>query len=101
MTQTGQDRTPARLLQSGRRPGVLNQNNYPERFTPLHPQSVAMRTLLSLTEHRRELVNDKTRLTNRLTGRGAYSTCVANWVVQTEEVRKPIVCETALRRPLL
>jgi transposase len=39
---------------------------HPERFSPLQPQSVAMRTLLSLTEHRRELVDDKTRLTNRL-----------------------------------
>jgi hypothetical protein len=40
---------------------------HPERFTPLQPQSVAMRTLLSLTERRRESVGDKTRLTNRLT----------------------------------
>jgi len=40
---------------------------HPERFTPLRPQSVQMRTLLSLTEHRRELVGDKTRFTNRLT----------------------------------
>lgn len=40
---------------------------HPERFTPIHPQSAAMRSLLSLTEHRRELVGDKTRLTNRLT----------------------------------
>jgi hypothetical protein len=34
---------------------------HPERFTPLQPQSVAMRTLISLTEGRRELVNDKNR----------------------------------------
>ena len=40
---------------------------HPERFTPLQPQSADMRTLLSLTEHRRELVGDKTRFTNRLT----------------------------------
>ena len=40
---------------------------HPERFTPLQPQSRDMRTLLSLTEHRRELVGDKTRFTNRLT----------------------------------
>jgi len=31
---------------------------HPERFTPLKPQSVAMRTLLSLIERRRELVAD-------------------------------------------
>src|ERR1017187_3315403 len=35
---------------------------HPERFAPLQPQSEGMRTLLSLTEHRREWVNDKTRL---------------------------------------
>ena len=40
---------------------------HPQRFTALRPQSVEMRTLLSLTEHRRELVGDKTRFTNRLT----------------------------------
>lgn len=39
---------------------------HPERFTPLQPQSAAMRSLLSLVEQRRELVNDKTRFTNRL-----------------------------------
>jgi transposase len=39
---------------------------HPERFTPLQPQSAEMRTLCNLTEHRRELVGDKTRFTNRL-----------------------------------
>jgi transposase len=39
---------------------------HPERFAPLRPQSVAMRSLLSLVEQRRELVGDKTRFTNRL-----------------------------------
>ena len=40
---------------------------HPERFAALQPQSVGMRTLISLTERRRELVNDRIRLTNRLT----------------------------------
>src|SRR5258708_29713017 len=39
---------------------------HPERFAPLRPQSVAMRSLLSLVEQRRELVGDKTRFTTRL-----------------------------------
>src|SRR6266851_2556362 len=39
---------------------------HPERFAPLRPQSVAMCSLLSLVEQRRELVGDKTRFTNRL-----------------------------------
>jgi hypothetical protein len=37
-----------------------------ERFAPLRPQSVAMRSLFSLVEQRRELVGDKTRFINRL-----------------------------------
>jgi transposase len=37
-----------------------------DKFTPLRPQSVRMRTLLYLVEQRRRLVGDKTRYTNRL-----------------------------------
>ncbi len=37
-----------------------------ERFKPLQPQSVPMRTLITLVEQRRKLVADKVRLTNRL-----------------------------------
>ena len=37
-----------------------------ERFKPLRPQSVEMRQLLYLVEQRRQLVDDKTRFTNRL-----------------------------------
>ncbi|WP_193727984.1 IS110 family transposase [Paraburkholderia franconis] len=40
--------------------------HHPERFGPLKPQSVQMRTLVSLVERRRQLVGDQTRLTNRL-----------------------------------
>ena len=39
---------------------------HPERFAPLRPQGVVMRSLLSLVEQRRDLVGDHTRLTNRL-----------------------------------
>ena len=39
---------------------------YPHHFTPLKPQSVAMRTLGFLVEQRRLLVDDKKRLVNRL-----------------------------------
>jgi len=39
---------------------------HPERFKALQPQSVEMRTLVSLVEQRRRLVNDKIRITNRL-----------------------------------
>jgi transposase len=40
--------------------------NHPGHFEPLNPQSVEMRTLTTLVEQRRRLVNDKIRSTNRL-----------------------------------
>jgi transposase len=40
--------------------------HHPERFGPLRPQSVPMRSLVSLVERRRQLVGDQNRLTNRL-----------------------------------
>ena len=40
---------------------------YPEKLAPLNPQSARMRTLEQLVEMRRRLVDDQTRITNRLT----------------------------------
>ena len=37
-----------------------------EHFTALNPQSVEMRTLMTLVEQRRRLMNDRVRMTNRL-----------------------------------
>jgi transposase len=39
---------------------------HPEHFQALKPQSVEMRTLMTLVEQRRRLMNDRVRLTNRL-----------------------------------
>ena len=39
---------------------------HPDRFNPLQPQSVEIRTLTYLVEQRRGLVNDRIRITNRL-----------------------------------
>ncbi|MGF6875079.1 IS110 family transposase [Paraburkholderia sp. MM5477-R1] len=39
---------------------------HPERFAPLRPQSAGMRSLSSLIEQRRLLVDDRVRFTNRL-----------------------------------
>lgn len=39
---------------------------HPERFRKLTPQSTEMRTLIELVEHRRLLVQDRIRVTNRL-----------------------------------
>jgi transposase len=39
---------------------------HPERFKPLKPQSSEIRALATLVEQRRQLVNEKIRITNRL-----------------------------------
>ncbi len=39
---------------------------HPEHFQALNPQSVEMRTLMTLVEQRRRLMNDRVRVTNRL-----------------------------------
>jgi hypothetical protein len=73
--------------------------HHPERFRPLQPQSVAMRTLLSLTEHRRELVDDKTRLTNRLTDNlKQYYPQVLDWFEQRDTI---LFCDFLSRWPTL
>jgi len=40
--------------------------SHAEHFKALKPQSVEMRTLMILVEHRRRLMNDRVRITNRL-----------------------------------
>jgi transposase len=40
---------------------------HPERLNPVQPQSVEMRILEQLVESRRRLVDDQTRITNRIT----------------------------------
>ena len=40
---------------------------YPEKLSPLDPQSAEMRALEQLVEMRRRLIDDQTRITNRLT----------------------------------
>ena len=40
--------------------------HHPDRFAPLNPQSVEMRTLMTLVEQRRRLMNDRVRTTNRI-----------------------------------
>jgi len=72
---------------------------HPERFAPLQPQSVPMRTLLSLTEHRRELVDDKTRLTNRLANTlKQYYPQALEWFDQRDTI---LFCDFLTRWPTL
>jgi transposase len=72
---------------------------HPERFAPLRPQSVAMRSLLSLVEQRRELVGDKTRLTNRLCDTlKQYYPQALEWFEQRDTV---LFCDFLTRWPTL
>ena len=56
-----------------------------ERFHPLKPQSIKMRTLLHLVEKRRRLVGDRLRFSNRLTSTlKQYYPQAAEWFVHKE-----------------
>ena len=75
------------------------QLRHPERFAPLRPQSVAMRSLLSLVEQRRELVGDKTRFTNRLCDTlKQYYPQALEWFGQRDTV---LFCDFLTRWPTL
>ena len=72
---------------------------HPQRFAPLQPQSEGMRTLISLAEHRRELVDDKTRITNRLTDTlKQYYPQALDWFEQRDTV---LFCDFLARWPTL
>ena len=72
---------------------------HPERFAPLNPQSVEMRTLACLVEHRRNLVDDKTRITNRLRSTlKQYYPQMLEWFKHVDTV---MVCDFITRWPTL
>jgi transposase len=72
---------------------------HPERFKPLQPQSVAMRTLASLVEHRRTLVDDRKRITNRLRcALKQYYPQTLDWFEQLDTV---LFCDFITRWPTL
>src|SRR6202162_2333072 len=72
---------------------------HPERFAQLRPQSVAMRSLLSLIEQRRELVGDKTRFTHRLTSTlKQYYPQALEWF---EDIDTVLFCDFLTRWPTL
>jgi transposase len=72
---------------------------YPHRFTPLKPQSVAMRTLGFLVEQRRLLVDDKKRLVNRLGHTlKQYYPQVLDWFEQHDTI---VFSDFVLRWPTL
>jgi len=72
---------------------------HPERFEALRPQSVEMRTLMSLVEQRRQLVNDRIRLTNRL--RSALKQYYPQTLEWFDHIDTPIFCDFISRWPTL
>lgn len=73
--------------------------SHPNRFKPLQPQSVEMRTLSSLVEQRRSLVNDKIRITNRL--RAALKNYYPQVLEWFDHIDTPLFCDFIMHWPTL
>ncbi len=70
-----------------------------DRLKPWRPDDEKTRTLQYLVEHRRRLINDRTRLSNRLTAAlKGYFPQVLDWF---PDIRTPLVCEFLRRWPEL
>jgi len=70
-----------------------------EKLQPLRPQSPTMRALAQLVEHRRRVVGDKVRLTNRLTSPlKNYVPQVLHWFQDKDTT---ILCDLLSRWPTL
>jgi Transposase. len=70
-----------------------------DRLKPWRPDDEKTRTLQYLVEHRRRLVNDRTRLSNRLTAAlKGYFPQVLDWF---PDIRTALVCEFLRRWPEL
>lgn len=70
---------------------------HPDRFHPLKPQSVEMRALMTLTEQRRRLMNDRVRLTNRL--RNALKQYYPQALEWFDRIDTPLFCDFIRRWP--
>jgi len=70
-----------------------------DKLTPLVPQSPTMRALAQLVEHRRRLVGDKVRLTNRLTS--ALKNYFPHALQWFQEKDTAIFCDFLSRWPTL
>jgi len=72
---------------------------HPDQFHPWQPQSAQMRTLAQLVEHRRTLVADRVRVTNRLTAAlKLYFPQVLDWF---EDKATLVFCEFLKQWPTL
>jgi transposase len=72
---------------------------HPDRFNPLKPQSVEIRTLASLVEQRRRLVNDQGRITNRL--RYTLKQYYPQTLEWFDHIDTPLFCDFITRWPIL
>lgn len=72
---------------------------HPEHFKPLQPQSTEMRALMTLVEQRRRLVNDKTRITNRL--RSTLKQYYPHTLEWFDHLDTLLFCDFILRWPTL
>lgn len=72
---------------------------HPERFKPLQPQSVEIRMLACLVEQRRNLVDDKIRVTNRL--RVALKQYYPQMLEWFDHIDTPLFCDFLTRWPTL
>ncbi len=72
---------------------------HPDHFQALKPQSVAMRTLMTLVEQRRRLMNDRVRLTNRL--RNALKQYYPQALEWFDRIDTPLFCDFIKRWPSL
>ncbi len=70
-----------------------------EHFKPLNPQSVEMRTLMTLVEQRRKLMHDRVRLTNRL--RNALKQYYPQALEWFEHIDTLLFCDFIRRWPSL
>jgi len=73
--------------------------SHAEHFKPLQPQSVEMRTLMTLVEHRRQLMNDRVRITNRL--RNALKQYYPQALEWFDHIDTPLFCDFIRRWPSL
>ena len=73
--------------------------SHAEHFKPLQPQSVEMRTLMTLVEQRRQLMNDRVRSTNRLRNTlKQYYPQALEWF---DRIDTPLFCDFVRRWPSL
>ncbi len=70
-----------------------------EHFKPLNPQSIEMRTLMTLVEQRRKLMNDRVRVTNRL--RNALKQYYPQALEWFDRIDTPLFCDFIRRWPSL